>query len=69
MADTRPHLHQQAAGGCARVDELVLEGVRVDGLFVSTFHAFCARQIGTHAEQVGLDPGFSNLTPRTSARR
>jgi DNA helicase-2/ATP-dependent DNA helicase PcrA len=43
-----------------RVDELVPETVAGRrGLFVSTFHAFCARQIRVHAERVGLDAGFS----------
>jgi DNA helicase-2/ATP-dependent DNA helicase PcrA len=43
-----------------RVDELVPETVAGRrGLFVSTFHAFCARQIRMHAERLGLDAGFS----------
>ena len=43
-----------------RVDELVPENVAGRrGLFVSTFHAFCARQIRVHAERLGLDAGFS----------
>ena len=43
-----------------RVDELVPETVAGRrGLFVSTFHAFCARQIRVHAERLGLDTGFS----------
>ena len=29
------------------------------GLFVATFHAFCARQMRNHAQLVGLDSGFS----------
>ena len=43
-----------------RVDELVPESVAGRrGLFVSTFHAFCARQIRVHADRIGLDAGFS----------
>ena len=43
-----------------RVDELVPDDVAGRrGLFVSTFHAFCARQLRLHAELVGLDSGFS----------
>ena len=43
-----------------RVDELVPDTtIGRRGLFVSTFHAFCARQIRVHAERLGLDAGFS----------
>jgi DNA helicase-2/ATP-dependent DNA helicase PcrA len=43
-----------------RVDELIPETVAGRrGLFVSTFHAFCARQLRVHAERLGLDAGFS----------
>ena len=43
-----------------RIDALLPDSMlNRRGLFVSTFHAFCARQLRTHGEHVGLDPGFS----------
>ena len=43
-----------------RIDALLPESMsNRRGLFVSTFHAFCARQLRQHGEEIGLDPGFS----------
>jgi DNA helicase-2/ATP-dependent DNA helicase PcrA len=43
-----------------RIDALLPDSMsNRRGLFVSTFHAFCARQLRQHGEQIGLDPGFS----------
>lgn len=41
------------------------------GLVVATFHAFCARQLRTVAEHVGLEPGFSiyDTTDQRSAMK
>jgi DNA helicase-2/ATP-dependent DNA helicase PcrA len=55
-----------------RVDELIPETVAGRrGLFVSTFHAFCARQLRVHAERLGLDAGFSiySTTDQRSAMK
>ena len=43
-----------------RIDALLPDSMsNRRGLVVSTFHAFCARQLRTHAEHVGLEPGYS----------
>ncbi|MEE2681983.1 MAG: UvrD-helicase domain-containing protein [Planctomycetota bacterium] len=43
-----------------RIDALLPDSMsNRRGLFVSTFHAFCARQLRQHGERIGLDPGFS----------
>ena len=43
-----------------RIDGLLPDSMRSQrGLVVATFHAFCARQLRTFAELLGLDPGFS----------
>ncbi|MGH7556323.1 MAG: UvrD-helicase domain-containing protein [Gemmatimonadota bacterium] len=47
------------AGACGRLDE-ALRGI--DGAFIGTIHAFCARLLRERPIEAGLDPGFREMT-------
>src|ERR1700686_543377 len=43
-------------------------GRPVEGLWLGTFHALCARMLRRHADQVGLTPGFTILDAADTGR-